>query len=188
MCWNNKQKLIFISNKDVPVFKIAVIDKENNKVNPYFQGRKIEYIEGNVYECDSYLDKGFIFEPKYDLYGKLEHYFVTKAMHSYSPANLKLGSIYTSICIDTYKKAQQFNDLITRLQYYRTDNVAIMLCIIPKGTRYAVNSVGEIVSDSIKVVKILKNPFTFNVDGNVSKRSVERVNKVLNDWEKGIYK
>jgi hypothetical protein len=59
-----------------------------------------------------------------------------------------------------------------------------MLCTIPKGTRYAINAIGEIVSDEIHVDKIIRNPFTFNKDSSLSKRSLEKINKILDNWEK----
>jgi homogentisate 1,2-dioxygenase len=63
------------------------------------------------------------------------------------------------------------------------DNIAIILCTIPKGTKYYVNSVGEIASNSLHVHKVLKKPFTFNVDGEINKNSVNKINALLNQWE-----
>lgn len=183
MCWRNKEKSVNIANKDVPVFKICNVEKNTDKVHPYFQTQQIEYKENEEYECSSC---GFAFENNIS-YGMPDGFIVTRGMHSYSPANLRLfpaccdGEIY----VGTYKTTPLSHDVIARPQYYRTENTAIMLCVIPKGTRYAVNSVGEIVSDSIKVVKIYIRPFTLNKDYSISKRSVERVNKVLNNWEIG---
>ena len=179
MCWRNKEKSIIIADKDVPVFKICNVEKNTDKVHPYFQTQQIEYKENEEYKCSRC---GFTFEN----YGMPDGFIVVRGMHSYSPANIRLFPDITSIYVGTYKTTPLSHDVIARPQYYRTGNTAIMLCVIPKGTRYAVNSVGEIVSDSIKVVKIYIRPFTFNKDCTISKRSVERVNKVLNNWEKGI--
>ena len=184
MCWRNKEKSIFIADKDVPVFKICNVEKNTDKVHPYFQTQQIEYKENEEYKCDSRC--GFAFENNIS-YGMPDGFIVYRGMHSYSPANLRLfpacciGEIY----VGTYKTTALSHDVIARPQYYRTENAAIMLCVIPKGTRYAVNSVGEIVSDSIKVVKIYIRPFTANKNYFVSKRSVERVNKILDNWEIG---
>lgn len=184
MCWRNKEKSINIANKDVPVFKICNVEKDTDKVHPYFQTQQIEYKENEEYECSRC---GFAFENNISFNGMLDGFMVTRGMHSYSPVNLRLfpacciGEIY----VGTYKTTTLSHDVIARPQYYRTENAAIMLCVIPKGTRYAVNSVGEIVSDSIKVVKIYIRPFTANKNYHVSKRSVERVNKILDNWEIG---
>jgi len=182
MCWRNKEKSVIIANKDVPVFKICNVEKNTDKVHPYFQTQRIEYKENEEYECSR---RGFAFKNNIS-YGMPDGFMVDRGMHSYSPANLRLfPDDITSIYVGTYKTTTLSHDVIARPQYYRTENTAIMLCVIPKGTRYAVNSVGEIVSDSIKVVKIYIRPFTYNKDCSVSKRSVERVNKVLDNWEIG---
>ena len=180
MCWRNKEKYIIIADKDVPVFKICNVDKITSKVHPYFQTQEIEYKENEEYKCclcgfHFYCDNGN------------SEFYVDKAMHSYSPANLRLGAAcgVASIYVCTYKTTPLSHDVIARPQYYKTENTAIVLCVIPKGTRYAVNSVGEVVSDNIKVKKIYIRPFTLNKDYSISKRSVERVNKVLDNWEKG---
>ena len=178
MCWRNKEKTIIIADKDVPVFKICNVEKENDKVHPYFQTQQIEYKENEEYKC---CLGGFTMS-----HGMVDEYMVARGMHSYSPENLRLVPDIISIYVGTYKATPLSPDVIAWSQYYKTENTAIVLCVIPKGTRYAVNSVGEIVSDSIKVVKIYIRPFTFNKDCTISKRSVERVNKVLDNWEKGI--
>ena len=61
-----------------------------------------------------------------------------------------------------------------------------MLCTIPKGATYYVNEVGEIVSDKLEVKRIIRNPFKANKDNKTSIRSVDKVNVILNKWEKGI--
>lgn len=181
MCWKSKKNLIFIADKDVPVFKICNVEKNTDKVHPYFQTQQIEYKENEEYECSRC---GFNFERGFD-----DSYVVCRGMHSYSPANLRLFPPHCGgglpIYVGTYKTTPLSHDVIARPQYYRTENTAIILCVIPKGTKYAVNSIGEIVSDSIKVVKIYIRPFTLNKDYSISKRSVERVNKILDNWEKG---
>lgn len=182
MCWTNKEKSIIIAEKDVPVFKICNVEKNTDKVHPYFQTQLIEYEEDEEYECSKW---GFRFENDINDNGIIDGYIVYTGMHSYSPENLRLFPGITSIYVGTHKTTPLSDDVIARPQYYKTENTAIMLCVIPKGTRYAVNSVGEVVSDSIKVVKIYIRPFTYNKDRSLSKRSLERVNKVLDNWEKG---
>lgn len=185
MCWTNKEKSIIIADKDVPVFKICNVEKNTDKVHPYyFQTQLIEYKENEEYKCSR---SGFAFKDDINVNGMFKGYMVEKGMYSYSPENLRLfaGSGFASIYVGTYKTTTLSPDVIALPQYYSAKNTAIMLCVIPKGTRYAVNSVGEVVSDSIKAVKIYIRPFTANKNCIVSKRSIERVNKVLNNWEKG---
>lgn len=161
------------------MFKIAKIKPSDGKVYPYFHDNTFEYRENTIYDCVEPFKVNTLY-----YIGKTE-YTVHNAMHSYSLENIRLFvSPCSSLYAGTYKTTPKAYDVIARPQYYHNTSVAVMLCTIPKGTRYAVNSVGEIVSDCIDVVKIIKNPFTFNKDHSVSKKSVEKVNKILDNWEK----
>ena len=181
MCWTNIKSKTFIANTNIHVFKIARIKKSDNKIRPYFQNNNdIEYAENKTYRCNP---DGFRFTFIYQ-YG-YRKYTVHKAMHSYSVENIRLFHSYSDfIHAGTYKTTQQSQDAIACPQYYNASEAVIMLCTIPKGTRYAVNTVGEIVSDEIHVEKIITNPFTFNKDSSLSKRSLEKINKILDNWEK----
>lgn len=177
MCWISKVNKTFIASTNIHVFKIARIKKSDNKVRPYFQDVSgIVYKENTTYTCGK---DGF-----YIKLAGVNMYVVYKAMHSYSIENIRLfHSEDVLLYAGTYKTTQQSQDAIAHPQYYKADYAVIMLCTIPKGTRYAVNTMGEIVSDKIHVEKIITNPFTFNKDWSLSKRSVEKINKILNNWE-----
>lgn len=181
MCWINKVNKIFVANTDVHVFKIARMKKSDNKVEPYFMYlNDIEYTENKTYRCNK---NGF--HLILDYFNGYKKYTVDEAIHSYSIANIRLFHDYhTLIYAGTYKTTPQSQDVIARAQRYYANDAVIMLCTIPKGTRYAVNTVGEIVSDEIHVEKIITNPFTFNKDLSLSKRSLEKINKILDNWEK----
>jgi hypothetical protein len=183
MCWINKVNETFVANTDIHVFKIARIKGSDDKVYPYFMDVSgIEYVENKTYKCGEY---GFCLELSY--VGGLKKYVVNTAMHSYSIENIRLFSAYNDFDLmytGTYKTTPQSKDVIVRPQYYRANHAVIMLCTIPKGTRYAINAIGEIVSDEIHVDKIIRNPFTFNKDSSLSKRSLEKINKILDNWEK----
>ena len=185
MCWINKVNETFVASTDIRVFKIARLEKhlfDNNKVRPYFiDDSDIEYVENKTYRCDT---NGFCFT---SIYQNGRKYAVHKAMHSYSIENIRLlcsSDTPAIIKVGTYKTTSQSQDVIIYSQYYWANAIAIMLCTIPKGTIYAVNTAGEIVSDEIRVEKIITNPFTFNKDSSLSKRSLEKINKILDNWEK----
>ena len=180
MCWTNIKDEILVANTDIHVFKIARIKEPDNKVHPYFiLTSVIEYVENKTYKCGA---NGFGLELAY--VGGLKKYVVHKAMHSYSIENIRLFHTYnTTIYAGTYKTTPQSHDVIACPQYYNAKYAVIMLCTIPKGTRYAVNTVGEIVSDELHVDKIITSPFAYNIDYSLSKRSVEKINKILNNWE-----
>ena len=181
MCWANIKNEIIVANTNIHVFKIARIKELDNKVHPYFiLTSDIEYEENKTYKCST---NGFRFTNLYiDGHTK---YAVNEAMHSYSIENIRLFHTYnTTIYAGTYKTTPQSHDVIARPQYYSAKCAVIMLCTIPKGTRYAVNTVGEIVSDELHVDKIITNPFAYNIDYSLSKRSLEKINKILDNWEK----
>lgn len=189
----------YTAEKDIPVFKIGRVDKLTEEAIPYFYcGKGKTYIEGKEYN-----------EPKDVCIQKVNTnipgmmpteyvYVINKALHSYSVENIRLKENYVTdsastpkrkilnpyVTAITYKTTPLSQDTVRRGQSYMVvDNIAIILCTIPKGTKYYVNSVGEIASNSLHVHKVLKKPFTFNVDGKINKNSVNKINALLNQWE-----
>ena len=188
MCWTSrKNRNTKIADKNIPVFKICRISRADDKVYPfyqYFNGKSSQdYRENTVYDCDAIH---FAIKKTVNLYSGGVTYSVNHAIHSYSLDNIRLSTsiMGASICIKTDKTTPEAQDVICRAPHYDSTYVAIMLCTIPKGTRYAINEVGEVVSDTIEVNKIIRNPFTFNKDTTISKRSVEMVNKILDEFNK----
>lgn len=185
MGWKNKRGEVLIASSDIPVFKIGCINSYTNRVEPYFHHESgLVYWEGRSYN----RVRPFVFSQGSSSYP----FIVAEAFHSYSVKNIRLT---TDECpnslfrVFTYKTSPDAYDVYSRdSQVYTYDDIAIMLCVIPKGVRYAINSVGEVVSDSIRFIKIIKNPLSLNKDGSISKRSLSSINSVLNDWECKGYK
>lgn len=199
MCWTDKKHPVeYTAEKDIPVFKIGRVDKLTEEAIPYFYcGKGKTYIEGKEYNepkdvCTQKVNTNIPGMPE-------EYcYVINKALHSYSVENIRLKTDYfidsasapkrkilnPYVAIITYKTTPLSQDTVRRGQTYMVvDNIAIILCTIPKGTKYYVNSVGEIASNSLHVHKVIKKPFTFNVDGKINKNSVNKVNALLNKWE-----
>lgn len=184
MCWKNKNKPVkHIADKDIPVFKIGMLDGKEI-VLPYFFQCGVEYQENTAYSENN-------ISPFYST--KKEEHVIHKGLHSYALSNIRLkashymisGNIMPTVEIMTYRVTPMSQDVIVNAQQYDAQGLAIMLCIIPKGAIYYINEIGEMVSNEIEVKRIIKNPFTLNKDNTTSVRSVDKVNKSLNNWEKG---
>lgn len=189
MCWTSYNKPVkLIAEKDVPVFKVAKIANYGKTILPYFFSTSDWYTENTVY-----LEPGITLNTK--ISGASKPYTISKGLHSYSVENIRLQDYYhidkvikfiPLVRITTHKTTPMSQDVIVTGQTYQISNVAIMLCTIPKGATYYVNEVGEIVSDKLEVKRIIRNPFKTNKDNKTSIRSVDKVNVILNKWEKGI--
>lgn len=176
MCWKSKTEPIkMVADKDIHVFKIANSPCTSLGVFPYFYNfNEICYKEG-----ETYFQRMAANEPYYGLF---KEYIINLGFHSYALNNIRLmgaRSREIPLVATCAKKATSMHTS----QKYNIYGLAIMLCVIPKGATYYVNSVGEIVSNKLKVERILKCPFEANKNGETSERSVEKVNKILDEWE-----
>lgn len=190
MCWvSHNEPVKLVAEKDVPVFKIARIANDGNTILPYFYSSRAWYTENTIY-----LEPGIT--PNIKISGADKPYTITKGLHSYSVENLRLQSYYhidevtkfiPLVRITTHKTTPMSQDVVVNGQTYNIPNTAVMLCIIPKGATYYINEIGEIVSDTLEVKHIIRNPFKANKDNKTSIRSVDKVNVILNQWEKGIW-
>ena len=195
MCWTVKNKPNrLIAENDIPVFKIGKVFLNVGLVFPYFFKVGIAYEEGLTYNVRQ-------IEPiKEGILTANERYIICRGLHSYNVRNIRLKETYKyaetflggfkkikapCVQITTLRTTPQCTDVIVSGQAYEIENAAIILCYIPKNTAYYINDVGEMVSERIKVSKIFKTPFTTNKDGSTSIRSVDKINKILNDWENG---
>ena len=188
MCWTSYNEPVkLIAEKDVPVFKVAKIANNGKTILPYFFSTNDWYTENTVY-----LEPGITLNAK--ISGASKPYTISKGLHSYSVENIRLQDYYhidkvikfiPLVRITTHKTTPMSQDFIVTGQTYQISNVAIMLCTIPKGATYYVNEVGEIVSDKLEVKRIIRNPFKANKDNKTSIRSVDKVNVILNQWERG---
>ena len=187
MCWSSHNEPVkLVAEKDIPVFKIAKITKDGGAILPYFFSHSALYKENTVY-----MELGIT--PNIKMSGVDKPYTITKGLHSYSVENLRLQSYYQVtkfiplVQIVTNKTTRLSQDVIVNGQVYNIQNTAVMLCIIPEGATYYINEIGEIVSDTLEVKHIVRNPFKANKDNKTSIRSVDKVNVILNQWEKGIW-
>lgn len=138
MCWINLEKLtnIQIADKDIEVYKIVF---EANK-----QSCK-SCIQGFIYEANTIYKMPYIYM-RYErkVYGTPNIVRVEKAYHSYTKIQYTLkkvdreSTIYKGIIAGKQLMSVKFDN-----PYYVTT------FIIPKGSQYAINWSGEIISSQI---------------------------------------
>lgn len=154
MCWTayNKQRSQPIkAEKDIKVFKIAVIT-ENDNAKPYFMDySEIVYKTGETYTTNM--------EPPEQKYCA---YVIGKGFHSYNMDSCYYtkgevnclvsvtGEVifhYSRITVNSHYGCSIMNYLTHR-------TICVMHCTIPEGTTYYENHNGEIVSNAIRVDSI----------------------------------
>jgi hypothetical protein len=127
------------ASEDIPVWKIVLY--ENNIIKAYYHNQFI-YVLNTIFKCD-------LVSYKYE-----SNCYVTEGFHSYSN---EVG----------FQKLEFIFVIISGLKHFDvldsgiiSEDYKIMECIIPKGSKYAVNDKGEYVSDCIKPIAIKKLPNT----------------------------
>ena len=154
MCWTayNKQRSQPIkAEKDVKVFKVAVIT-ENGNAKPYFMDySEIVYKTGETYTTNM--------EPPKQQYCV---YVISKGFHSY---NMDI-CYYTKGEVNSFDRGTgeaifHYNRITVNSHYgysimsYLTHRaICVMHCTIPEGTTYYENEKGELVSDIIRIDSI----------------------------------
>lgn len=135
MCWFgiNRKK---IAQEDIPIFKLVCKDK----CGAIFSAQR--YF---VYELDT--------EYSTELTRRVSPYsgnyaFITQGFHSYMPY-VKLKRCHITLYVTTCRGYE-----LVRFNLYLRKMV-ILQCVIPKGATYYVNASGEVVSNSIKTVKLV---------------------------------
>ena len=183
MCWISKEAPVWSEAKrDIPVFKVGRISNDyRHPVMPYFFSHCISgYREGETYNEFS-VDRS---KTHYDAIQD-GCFAVYKGFHSYSPEHL----CFTSNGVEKFEIG---------IGVYNTDKVcpyvssyaychtfcAVIFCVIPKGSKYVINSNGEVVSDALRVEKILRKPFKLSVFYKLTDQSIKKVNKELIDFSK----
>lgn len=138
MCWVEELTNIQIADKDIEVYKmVCKADKKSCK----------SCVQGFIYEANTLykipsieLKKSYM----YRIYSVLSVIFVQKAYHSYTKIQQTLSRIYGKGSI--YKGIIAGNQLMA----IRLDNpYYVATFVIPKGSQYAVNWRGEIISNQI---------------------------------------
>ena len=147
MCWvayNKKEATVNIAKEDIIVYKI--VRMKGNKLYPYF------YHFNNIYTINKVNPLINI-----ELEESLEetHYAcINKGYHSYAmiPEIYKYKFSDDDVIFVNYNTKYKF----LRDTYELDDPLCLVECIIPKGTKYYVNHLGECVSEQLIVTKILE--------------------------------
>lgn len=137
MCWTSKNLKIKTAKKDIPVWKIVEFDnKRKVYISPF---RYYQYFPGMVNTTQMIFRT---FDYSYEINGyEGFHSFSNKLRYKYSNGN-----------ISVYKK-----DIFTKEKYFFTYDSdfnfspAIAKGYLPKGTKYAINKVREVISDCIVI-------------------------------------
>lgn len=141
MCWTSYHNPeIHKAEKDISCYKIV----NRNLTSFYYTDFPYKLNEIHITELDA---------PKFNTF----NFIISKGFHSYSPNQCKIeyykrknkpglyiGSIYT-----IYSKKAILDSL-------PANDTVILECVIPKDSLYYINEHGEIVSNRIKPLKVIK--------------------------------
>lgn len=154
MCWITYNDLdVKVADEDIEVFKVVKIIPCDGfmELKPWFFTAQETYgavsRNGKVYIIGDGLhtmSRNLFFEN-----GKGNSTYCNEAFHSYSKDffDVTVNDRY----INLYAKGT-----IHCIDFYKSKTSLVMNCIIPKGTKYAVNEIGEVISEAIKVVRFSK--------------------------------
>lgn len=138
MCWTSKNLKIKIARRNIPIWKIVEFDNKRKVYTSPF--RYYQYFPGMVNTTQMIFRT---FDYSYEINGyEGFHSFSNKLRYKYSKSN-----------ISVYKKG-----IFTKKECFFTSyneccifSPAIAKGYLPKGTKYAINEVGEIISDCIVI-------------------------------------
>lgn len=145
MCWiayNRIDARPSIAKTDIVVYKIVRI--KENKLCPYFYYFDTIYIINKINPLINI-----------ELEESLEHYAcINKGYHSYFtiPKIYKYKFSDDDVIFVNYNTKYKF----LRDTYELNDPLCLVECVIPKGTKYYVNHLGECVSEQLIITKILE--------------------------------
>lgn len=142
MCWieNIKKLDLQIANRDIEVYKI-VSDASKQFCKSIIQG--FTYKANIRYEMDAMELEESSFDSAFCLTDLI---YITKAYHSYTKIRFTLKKLYNPYLEHGYKGIIAGNLLMP----IRIDSLFyVATFVIPKGSQYAVNWKGEIVSNQI---------------------------------------
>ena len=138
MCWESKKLKIKTAKKDIPVWKIVYADKNihgryTNKCHSFYK-----YFEYTLKVRNTTQMSFSILNTKNTFIGKNGfHSYSNKVEYTIDENNNNI-SVYLSKLFFNY----------TICHYYRC-NTIIVKCHIPKGSKYAINELEEIISNDI---------------------------------------
>ena len=134
MCWySKKKKAARIAVEDILVYKVMYRKPNNGRFRSLY--RRMDYEPEKIYWTDVNpisIDSPLYLEMKID-----------KGFHSYSMDKTMATKDKYHIVIYNMEN----NEIVDSIFF--SDNLVIAKCIIPKGSKYYMNEVGEIVSDQI---------------------------------------
>lgn len=134
MCWySKKKKAARIAVEDILVYKVMYRKPNNGRFRSLY--RRMDYEPEKIYWTDVNpisIDSPLYLEMKID-----------KGFHSYSMDKTMATKDKYHIVIYNMEN----NEIVDSIFF--SDNLVIAKCIIPKGSKYYKNDLGEIVSDQI---------------------------------------
>ena len=137
MCWiatNEKELTPKIAEDNIPVEKIVMLGTN---------------IYNEEYWCSAYFNKEYELNTTYRTYDMFLHsYVIEEGFHSYKGAKIVIDKELKDIYI--YGKDNK------KLDSWSIRGMAIMSCVIPKGSIYYENRHGEIVSNTIRPIYCYK--------------------------------
>lgn len=138
MCWySKKKKAARIAVEDILVYKVMYRKPNNGRFRSLY--RRMDYEPEKIYWTDVNpisIDSPLYLEMKID-----------KGFHSYSMDKTMATKDKYHIVIYNMEN----NEIVDSIFF--SDNLVIAKCIIPKGSKYYMNEVGEIVSDQIIITR-----------------------------------
>ena len=137
MCWESKKLKIKTAKKDIPVWKIVHADKDIN-------GRYTDKCH-SFYKFFEYILKvRNTTQMSFSVLNTENKFIGDNGFHSYS--NKVKYTINKNNVISVYLHKLFFDYDIC---YYYRGNTTIAKCHIPKGSKYAINELEEIISNDI---------------------------------------
>lgn len=147
MCWVSFETKIKVAKDNIPVTKIVIIS--NDKIKSYYEG--FEYSVGKTYKTELDLP----FENSISCYGK-RSWSINEGFHSYNSSCPLEKEYFDRTVIVAVLNPHRHTHVLGYSPKKARDILGIMSCIIPKGSTYYENEVGEIVSDTIKPIYCYK--------------------------------
>ena len=137
MCWESKKLKIKTAKKDIPVWKVVHANKDIN-------GRYTNKCHSFYKSFEYTLKVGNTTQMSFSVLNTENKFIGDNGFHSYS--NKVKYTINEDNIISVY-----LNKLFSNytIGYYYCNNITIVKCHIPKGSKYAINELEEIISNNI---------------------------------------
>ena len=137
MCWYSEKLKIKTAKRNIPIWKVVEFDnKRNMYISPF---KYYQYFPGMV-NTTQMIFRAFSYSGEINGYEGF-HSFSNKLRYKYSKGDIsvyKKGSLAKEKYFFTYDVDCNFSPVIAK-------------GYLPKGTKYAINKVGEVISDCIVI-------------------------------------